>query len=279
MKQLLLSTFIGIFLCSPIQAQTRIDMPVWGTEKSHADDDTQNATMTVYLPKVSNGMAVIMCPGGGYDHHAIQHEGHDMSSWFCQQGITYVVLKYRLPHGNDTIPLSDAKRAIKLLRQYAKKWKVNPHMVGIMGGSAGGHLASSLATMYGEPVYRPDFQVLLYPVISMDPKITNSGTHNQLIGLHPAPGMEEHYTTSLRVDKNTPPAFLALSADDTGVLPINSLLYYEALRKYNVSATLHIYPTGGHGWGFKDSFIYKQEWTEELAKWLKVQRELLQTKK
>lgn len=268
-----------MLLCSSIQAQTRIDMPVWGAEKPQMNDDAQNATMTVYLPKKANGMAVIMCPGGGYDHHAINHEGHDMAPWFNEKGITYVVLKYRLPRGNDTIPLSDAKRAIKNLRMNAKKWKVNPHMVGIMGGSAGGHLASSLATMYGDSVYRPDFQILLYPVISMNPKITNSGTHNQLIGLHPAPGMEEHYTTSNRVDKNTPQAFIALSADDTGVLPINSLLYYEALRKYNVSATLHVYPTGGHGWGFKDSFTYKQEWTEELAKWLKVQRELLQTKK
>lgn len=279
MKQLLISTMLGMLLCSPIQAQTRVDMPVWGTEKFHMDNDAQNAIMTVYLPSRPNGMAVIMCPGGGYDHHAINHEGHDMAHWFGEQGITYIVLKYRLPHGNDTIPLSDAKQAIKKVRLNAKKWHVNPHMVGIMGGSAGGHLASSLATMYGEQVYRPDFQVLLYPVISMDPKITNSGTHNQLIGLHPAQGMEEHYTTSNRVDKNTPPAFIALSADDIGVLPINSLLYYEALRKYGVSATLHIYPTGGHGWGFKDSFTYKKEWTEELAKWLKVQQEFLQTKK
>ena len=209
-----------------------------------------------------------MCPGGGYDHHAINHEGHDMAKWFCDQGITYIVLKYRLPHGNDTIPLSDAKRAMKIIRSNAKKWKINPHRVGIMGGSAGGHLASSLATMYGEQIYRPDFQILLYPVISMNPRITNSGTHNQLIGEHPKPDMEEHYTTSNRVDKNTPRAFIALSADDTGVPPINSLLYFEALRKYNVPATLHIYPTGGHGWGFKDSFAYKKEWTEELAKWL-----------
>lgn len=270
---------LGILLCSPIQAQTRIDMPVWGTEKFYMDNDAKNAVITVYLPSKPNGMAVIMCPGGGYDHHAINHEGHDMAHWFGEQGITYIVLKYRLPHGNDTIPLSDAKQAIKKVRLNAIKWHINPHMVGIMGGSAGGHLASSLATMYGEQVYRPDFQVLLYPVISMDPKITNSGTHNQLIGLHPAPGMEEHYTTSNRVDKNTPPAFMALSADDTGVLPINSLLYYEALRKYGVSATLHIYPTGGHGWGFKDSFTYKKEWTEELAKWLKVQQDILETKK
>lgn len=260
----------GLLLCSTMQAQTRIDLPVWGTEKPHETDETQNATMSVYLPKKPNGMAIMMCPGGGYDHHAINHEGHDMAKWFCDQGITYVVLKYRLPRQNDTIPLSDAKRAIKNIRLNAKKWKVNPHRVGIMGGSAGGHLASSLATMYGEPIYRPDFQILLYPVISMDLKITNSGTHNQLIGKQPAPGMEAQYTTSNRVDKNTPQAFIALSADDTGVLPINSLLYFEALRKYNVSATLHIYPTGGHGWGFKDSFIYKKEWTDELAKWLKV---------
>ncbi|MCE4122805.1 alpha/beta hydrolase [Prevotella copri] len=278
-KQLLLFTIIGTLFCTSIQAQNRIDMPVWGAEKPQVSDNSQNATMSVYLPKEPNGMAVIMCPGGGYDHHAITHEGHDMASWFNGQGITYVVLKYRLPRCNDTIPLSDAKRAIKVVRMNAEKWKVNPHMVGIMGGSAGGHLASSLATMYGEAIYRPDFQVLLYPVISMDPKITNKGTHNQLIGEKPAAGMEERYTTSNRVDRNTPQAFIALSADDTGVLPINSLLYYEALRKNRVSATLHIYPTGGHGWGFKDSFIYKSEWTMELAKWLKIQREALSASK
>lgn len=270
MSKIAITIISGLLLCSTMQAQPRIDLPVWGTEKPHETDETQNATMSVYLPKKPNGMAIMMCPGGGYDHHAINHEGHDMAKWFCDQGITYVVLKYRLPRQNDTIPLSDAKRAIKNIRLNAKKWKVNPHQVGIMGGSAGGHLASSLATMYSEPIYRPDFQILLYPVISMDPKITNSGTHNQLIGKQPAPGMEDHYTTCNRVDKHTAPAFIALSADDTGVLPINSLLYFEALRKYNVSATLHIYPTGGHGWGFKDSFTYKKEWTDELAKWLKV---------
>ena len=268
MKKKFIFTYIGLLFCASIQAQTRTDLPVWGTEKALSSDDTQNAVMSVYHPQKPNGMAIMMCPGGGYDHHAINHEGHDMAKWFCDQGITYIVLKYRLPRGNDTIPLSDAKRAMKSIRTNARKWKVNPHRIGIMGGSAGGHLASSLATMYGEPIYRPDFQILLYPVISMDPKITNSGTHNQLIGVHPKPGMEAHYTTSNRVDKNTPRAFIALSADDTGVLPINSLLYFEALRKYNVPATLHIYPTGGHGWGFKDSFAYKKEWTEELAKWL-----------
>ena len=268
MKKKFIFTYIGLLFCASIQAQTHTDLPVWGTEKALSSDDTQNAVMSVYHPQKPNGMAIMMCPGGGYDHHAINHEGHDMAKWFCDQGITYIVLKYRLPRGNDTIPLSDAKRAMKSIRTNARKWKVNPHRIGIMGGSAGGHLASSLATMYGEPIYRPDFQILLYPVISMDPKITNSGTHNQLIGVHPKPGMEAHYTTSNRVDKNTPRAFIALSADDTGVLPINSLLYFEALRKYNVPATLHIYPTGGHGWGFKDSFAYKKEWTEELAKWL-----------
>lgn len=268
MKKFAITISIGLLLCSSLQAQTRIDMPVWGTEKAQQADDTQNAVMSVYLPKKPNGMAIMMCPGGGYDHLAINHEGHDMAKWFNEQGITYVVLKYRLPRQNDTIPLSDAKRAIKNIRMNAKKWKINSHRVGVMGGSAGGHLASSLATMYGEGIYRPDFQILLYPVISMDPKITNSGTHNQLIGEHPKPGMEAHYTTSNRVDKNTPRAFIALSADDKGVLPINSLLYFEALRKYKVPATLHIYPVGGHGWGFKDSFAYKKEWTEELTKWL-----------
>lgn len=270
MKRIAITIISGLLIGSSMQAQTREDLPVWGTEKPVSSDDTQNAVMSVYHPKKPNGMAIMMCPGGGYDHHAINHEGHDMAQWFCDQGITYVVLKYRLPRGNDTIPLSDAKRAIKIIRMNAKKWKISTHRVGIMGGSAGGHLASSLATMYGEPIYRPDFQILLYPVISMDQKITNIGTHNQLIGVHPKPGMEAHYTISNRVDKNTPRAFIALSADDTGVLPINSLLYFEALRKYNIPASLHIYPIGGHGWGFKDNFVYKKEWTEELAKWLVV---------
>lgn len=268
MKRSISIFLLGLLCAMPSMAQKKIEMPVWGKEKAMVADNSQNAMMTVYLPQNPNGITIMMCPGGGYDHLAITHEGHDMAKWFNEQGVTYIVLKYRLPRLNDTIPLSDAKRAMINIRKHAEEWHINKNKVGIMGGSAGGHLASSLATMYGEVIYRPDFQVLLYPVISMDAKITNSGTRKQLIGVDASPEKVTYYTTSNHVTNQTPPAFIALSDDDTGVVPENSLLYYEALRKHHVRASLHIYPTGGHGWGFKDTFAYKKQWTEELTKWL-----------
>ncbi|MCD8166314.1 MAG: alpha/beta hydrolase [Bacteroides sp.] len=226
-------------------------------------------SMTVYKAAKPNGMTIVMCPGGGYARLATGHEGHDMADWFNAQGITYVVLKYRMPNGNHEVPLSDAEQAMRIVRSHAAEWNIDPHRVGIMGASAGGHLASTLATHYSSGETRPDFQVLLYPVITMDEKYTHGGSRVNLIGKEPSGEMIHKFSNELQVNENTPPAFITLSSDDTAVPAPNGVNYYLALVANKVPASLHAYPIGGHGWGYRDNFIYKRQWTEELEKWLR----------
>lgn len=190
-----------------------------------------------------------------------------MADWMNRQGITYAVLKYRMPNGHSTVPLEDSRRAISIAREKASEWGVNPNKIGIMGSSAGGHFAATLATMYGDEKYRPDFQILLYPVISMD-SITHKGSRDNLLGKNASAADIEKYSLQNRVTSSTPPAFIALSADDGAVPPMNALGYAEALIRDKVPVSLHMYPVGGHGWGYKEAFKYKREWTAELEKWL-----------
>lgn len=231
-------------------------------------DFTRNPGITVYKAEKPNGMAIIMCPGGGYVSQATGREGHDMAQWFNDMGITYVVLRYRLPQGDSNIPLADAEEAIGLVRRHAQEWGVNPARVGIMGASAGGHLASTLATHYSSAETRPDFQVLFYPVITMDSTYTHAGSRENLLGKNPSESIVAKFSNELQVDADTPKAFIMVSGDDDIVPVANSINYFNALAGNKVSASLHIYPDGGHGWGFNDSFTYKPEWTAELVKWL-----------
>lgn len=225
------------------------------------------ARLTVYMPDKPTTTVIVMCPGGGYGHQALTHEGHDMAQWMnTSLGVAYAVLEYRLPHNAPAEcwqPLSDAEQAVMTMRSRGML------QVGIMGGSAGGHLAATLATRHRTPLSRADFQVLLYPVISMDRDITNRGTRENLIGWDAPDSLAREFSLDRHVTPQTPPAFIVLSDDDTGVAPENSLRYYRALHQAGVSCELHIYPTGGHGWGFKDSFVYKRQWTGELEQWLR----------
>lgn len=229
--------------------------------------EVSNPELWVYPAKDPNGMMLIICPGGGYVRLAIDHEGTDLTDWLNSRGISCVVLKYRMPNGHPEVPLEDSRRAISIVRDRAAEWGVDPQKVGIMGSSAGGHFAATLATLYGEGKYRPDFQVLLYPVISMGDD-THMGSRKELLGEKPSEEMIRKYSLQNNVTEKTPPAFIALSADDGAVPPSNSLDYAEALIRNKVPVTLHVYPTGGHGWGFRDSFTYKQQWTMELEKFL-----------
>jgi acetyl esterase/lipase len=218
--------------------------------------------MTVYHADKPNGMAIVMCPGGGYVRLAPNHEGHDMAKWFNKQGVTAIVLKYRMPNGHPEAPVSDAEQTIRIIRQHAKDWQIDPHKVGIMGASAGGHLASTLATHPTSEDVRPDFHILLYPVIS-----NLNATRSSLLGENPPEELKKLYSSELQVTERTPPAFITFSADD--VIAINSIKYYEALRLHKIPVAMHIYPSGGHGWGYNEEFYYKQEWTQELEKWLR----------
>ena len=181
-------------------------------------------TLTVFPAERGNGLAIVACPGGGYWGLAMEHEGTAMADWMNRQGITYAVLRYRMPNGHHEVPLSDAQG--------------------------------------------PDFQILFYPVITMDPAFTHMGSRDNLLGKNPSGTLEEKYSNERQVRPDTPPAFILHCTDDDVVPVANAVAYYSALARNGVSASLHIYPTGGHGWGYNDSYAFKRQWTGELEKWL-----------
>ena len=252
-------------------AQKPIEMNLWPNgPRTNNGDPNDMAKVTVYLPaeNIANGRAVVCCPGGGYQHLAMQHEGHDWAPFFTGQGIAFIVLKYRMPHGVRQVPLEDAEEAMRLVRRHAEEWHINPQQVGIMGFSAGGHLASTLAThSVGDAA--ANFQILFYPVISMEQGTTHQGSRTNLLGKNPKRKLVNEYCNEQHVGKHTPRAFIALAHDDRSVPPINGVGYYEALCANNVPATLHVYPTGGHGFGICQSFAYHLEMMLELKAWLR----------
>lgn len=257
-----------------VAQEKRMKMDLWPKGATVASSDKEDrAEMTVYLPdaKKATGRAVVCCPGGGYSHLAMDHEGHQWATFFNNQGIALIVLKYRMPHGNPMVPVSDAEQAIKTVRQNAVNWHIDRTQVGIMGFSAGGHLASTIAThATGEAA--PNFQILFYPVITMDPGFTHKGSHDNLLGTDHSKKewrqLEADYSNDLQVNRTTPRAFLALSDDDKVVPAANGFGYYEQLYRHDVPASIHIYPTGGHGWGYRESFEYHYQMIFELKGWL-----------
>jgi len=228
-------------------------------------DEYTEATLTIYPAKKPNGQAIVACPGGGYAGIATTHEGHDMAAWFNTQGITYAVLHYRMPYGKHEIPLSDAHQAIRYMRKNAEKWGIE--QLGIMGSSAGGHLASTAATHFDAET-RPDFQILFYPVVTMT-DYTHQGSKDNLLGKNPSEELVKLYSNELQVTEQTPPAFIMHSSNDDAVPVLNSINYYLALCKHGVWSSMHLYPIGGHGWGYNESFPYKAQWKNELEKWLR----------
>ena len=236
-------------------------------QKRMLPKDYMEPKLEVYKASKPNGLCILECPGGGYTMLSDTHEGRQMADWFNSLGITYCVLEYRMPFGFSQVPLHDAERAMQLIRENADEWGVKK--IGIMGCSAGGHLASTLATHYSSEATRPDFQILMYPVITMEKDFTHMGSRENLLGSNPSQALVDEYCNDKHVNASTPPALMILSADDNVVDPKNSIEYYYALRKAGVSASIHIYPVGGHGYGVIDSFLYKREWTAVVEKWLR----------
>ena len=232
--------------------------------------DIEQPSLRVFLPapELATGRAVVACPGGGYSGLAVNHEGYDWAPYFNKQGIALIVLKYRMPKGDRTLPISDAEAAMKMVRDSADVWKLNPNDIGIMGSSAGGHLASTIATHAPEAL-RPNFQILFYPVITMDKSFTHMGSHDNLLGKDASADLEKEFSNEKQVTKETPRAFIVYSDDDKVVPPANGVNYYLALNKKGVPSVLHIYPTGGHGWGIREDFLYKSEMQNELTSWLR----------
>jgi acetyl esterase/lipase len=228
--------------------------------------------LEIYLPgkEKSTGMAVVICPGGGYAGLAYEHEGLMVARWLNSEGIAAFILKYRMPNKHKEIPLDDAQQAIRYVREHAGEYGVNVSKIGVCGFSAGGHLASTASTHFATTgtSTRPDFSILFYPVITMT-KLTHGGSRTNLLGENPSETDAYMFSNEKQVNVNTPPAILLLSDDDKVVLPENSLRYYEALKRNNVPATMYIFPSGGHGWGFRDTYEYHQQMTGLLSAWLK----------
>ena len=226
--------------------------------------------LEVFLPENPTGRAIVGCPGGGYSHLAMEHEGYNWVDYFNSQGITYCVLTYRMPKGDRNIPLSDAYNAIRTVRDSAAQWHVNPYDVGIMGFSAGGHLASSVST-HAPFDARPNFSILFYPVISMDEKETHKGSCVGFLGdARSDVKLVKEWSNYNAVRRHlTPPAIILLSADDRAVPALtNGFKYFESMRRAGNPCALYVYPSGGHGWGFRTTFAYHDQMTTELTTWL-----------
>lgn len=267
--------FIAAFICvmgmSTASAQDKMNVWPQGPATDNGHDNV--AELTVYHPSASanTGKAIVICPGGGYTHLAMDHEGAMMAQWFADHGVTAAVLKYRLPHGNRVIPADDAREAMRIMRRNAAAWGVDPAQVGIAGSSAGGHLASTVCTHFQDSLSHPSFAVLFYPVISSDPAIWHSGSFKNLLGNQFADAdMLQLYSNDRQVSETTPPTLLVLSDDDRTVPSLNSIHYYTALKKNGIKSTMHIYPTGGHGWGFRDKFKHVPEVKASILDWLEL---------
>lgn len=239
-------------------------------------------TVCLPAPDKATGTAVLICPGGAYAMEAFDHEGNAIAKWLNDNGIAGIILKYRLPSDKimkdkSTGPLQDAQEAMRVIRRNAAAWKINPARVGVIGFSAGGHLASTLSTHYAEKVYepsdnvsaRPDFSLLIYPVISFDQSITHMGTRTNLVGTNPDENQIRHFSNDLQITSDTPPAFLVHSEDDNAVPVINSLNYFQGLLKNKVTAELHVFQKGGHGYGLSQKGGTESAWPELCIRWLK----------
>lgn len=299
--RLILSVACATLLSFMLQAQTKI--PVWtdqipnrveSDEQEIAENNDilwisriQTPEIEIYLPanRSNTGVGVLIMPGGGYAGVAYDWEGTDVAKWFNSVGIAAFVLKYRVPlsasvENKEWVPLQDAQRAMRIIRSRAAEFKIDPAKIGAMGFSAGGHLASTLGTHYDQKVpflndaieevsAKPDFLMLIYPVISMKEGLTHGGSHDNLIGKAPSPELVNTFSNELQVNAETPPTFLLHATDDGAVKVENSLVFYQALRDHQVPVEMHIFPAGGHGFGLGIGNPSLEQWPSLLNQWIK----------
>ncbi len=248
--------------------------------------NVQFPTLEIFLPskRNANGMAVLICPGGGYNAVSYDWEGTDYAKWLNSLGVAAFVLKYRMPQAESVItsfkaPIQDAQRAIRYIRYHATEYHIDKNKVGVIGSSAGGHLASTLATHFETTYYnnqdvidlestRPDFMMLIYPVISMKKGITHRGSRNALLGKEPTDDLVLQFSNELQVSDKTPPAFIIHSGNDKTVAVENSIRMYQALINNKVQATMHLFPDGGHGYSMGKHKNFAPDWTNQAEQWL-----------
>jgi acetyl esterase/lipase len=285
------ATIPGLLLAAAVSAGSpsgagEAPTPLWPGEApgQRGSDEADRPTLSAHLPPRGRGVgaAVIVCPGGGYARLALDHEGAQIARWLNERGIAAFVLRYRLgPKYRHPVPLGDLQRAIRTVRAGAARWAVAPSKIGVWGFSAGGHLASTAATLFDDgapgapdPIdrvsSRPDFAILAYPVVFMGGEGTHQGSRQQLLGDAPAPALVERLSTHKQVTPRTPPVFLLHTTEDTVVPPENSVAFYLALRKAGVPAELHVYERGRHGVGLAQGDPILSSWGDRLADWLRV---------
>jgi acetyl esterase/lipase len=285
---------LGLLL-APLLAQAQQELPLYAGEipNSIAAPDEEatrdpnepylfrlnvsRPTITVYQPRSRDAKraAVIILPGGTYRGVSIVKEGHDVARAFNELGVTALVLKYRTPSERHMVdktrgPLQDAQQALRVVRDRADEWRIDRNRIGIVGFSAGGHLAATAATQFDQPVLRPDFLILVYPVISFTDELANKGSREQLLGAKPAPDLIKRYSNELNVTAHTPPTFLVHAADDASVPVGNSMRFAEALHAHHVAVELIVYPSGGHGFGLNNATT-RDRWIDRCAQWLESQ--------
>ena len=270
-----------------LETSQRIEL-LWpeGAPGAKGDQDGDKPTLTIYLPEKdkTTGAAVVICPGGGYGHLAVDHEGHQIAKWLNTLGVAGFIVKYR--HRNSgagyghPAPLLDAQRAVRMVHSRAAEWGVDPGRIGILGFSAGGHLASTAGTHFdsGDPnakdpidraSCRPDFMVLVYPVISLVEPYTHAGSRQNLLGKEPDPNLMEYLSNEKQVTAQTPPTFLIHTYEDTAVPAENSIYFYLALRRAKVPAEMHLYQKGPHGFGLGKNIGPASSWPIRCADWMR----------
>ncbi|MBA3313758.1 MAG: alpha/beta hydrolase [Planctomycetaceae bacterium] len=267
------------------QGQERPVIRLWDGPAPLAKGETEKdiPTLTIYRPQegTANGCAVVICPGGGYGGLASDHEGKQIGEWMTSLGVTAFELHYRLSPYRHPVPMTDVQRAVRTVRAKAGEYQIDPQRIGIIGFSAGGHLASTAATHFSERAIepadeidqanaRPDFAVLAYPVITFDDAHTHGGSKKNLLGENPDPALAARLSNDTAVTKDTPPTFLFHTAADTAVPVENSLLYYAACRRAGVLSELHVFETGRHGVGLAQSDPVLSEWPRLCERWLKL---------
>lgn len=298
----ILGNLILLFCAMNLNAQD-LNIPIWpeGKIPFRVDSDekeiretngilriskVQFPTLDVYLADSlkNTGKAVLIFPGGGYRILAYHWEGSEFAEWLASEGITGIVLKYRLPDSKslDTpalVPLSDAQRAMRICRKFAGEWKINPDKIGVMGFSAGGHLAGTLSTQFATQIYspadesddisaRPSFTALIYPVIAFNGTALHAGSREALLGPYPSDFMIDFFSPAKQISSNTPPAFLVHASDDKAVPAENSLIYYNSLLSKNIPASLHLFPAGGHGFAMANDNAHLSQWKNLLLSWV-----------
>lgn len=301
MKKLFLLSVLFLLQLTFVHGQSSL-FPLWpdGIPNSQESDQPEiveqddftwiqqvnKPTLEVFLPPkgIATGQGVVICPGGGYRGVAYDIEGTEIAKFLNTKGIAGFVLKYRMPGAESVVvrneaPLQDAKRAIRMVRANSGEWNLSDNKIGVMGFSAGGHLASTLGTHFNtDDTFekdsidslnaRPDFMILVYPVITMKDPHTHQGSKNNLLGENPDEELVEYYSNETQITPDTPPTFLVHATDDDGVPVENSLMFYRALKENGVSAEMHIYPEGGHGFNLGLGRGHLEGWTDRLYDWL-----------